>query len=141
MSLAASYFHRSQSFFAIVTPISTVQRPMSQEKECELSSGGVFLSDLGGGGGGGNGGSGAPRRFVFARVSTDRRGYCPGDTVYLRGLLHNVSTSVVRPEVSLCQVQTYTTFDSGEEQPRRPHGGLGECKVLVYLLISSKSKK
>ena len=43
-------------------------------------------------------------------VSTDRRGYCPGESVAMDAFFSNQSTRRVRPEAALHQTQVQTVY-------------------------------
>ncbi len=62
------------------------------------------------------------RGQVGMNVSTDRRGYCPGESVALDALFSNGSSRRVRPEAALQQTQTFTA--GGKTRRRRTTFGV-----------------
>ena len=44
---------------------------------------------------------------ISLNVKTDRRGYCPGESIVLNALFENMGNRNIIPQASLYQIQTY----------------------------------
>ena len=91
-----SFTHRAKKAFTLISPvdINTPQQQAPVSKEAEKAVCCCFLP--------------WKRGQVAMNVSTDRRGYCPGESVALEALFSNGSGRRVRPTAALQQTQTFT---------------------------------